>query len=755
MYNGKSKDGFSSSPSWQKALMLISIALPLLVLIFLSSLYSTDSLIFKYPWVPSLGISFSIQLDGLSLLFIWLICGIGIFVQMYAYHYMKGKPFCAMFHLYLILFMGAMLGVVLSGNIILLFVFWELTTLTSYLLIGFNHDQENSRKNALQAILVTGAGGLALLAGLILLGQMAGSYELDHIINHAGDLSSESRFAPALILILIGAFTKSAQFPFHFWLPGAMSAPAPVSAYLHSATMVKAGVYLLARLSPVFSDSDLWFWSLAITGGVTAVWTGLLALSQKDLKLMLAYSTNVALGKLVFLLAFGTWYATSAALMFIIAHALYKAALFMVIGTVDKATGTRDLNRLAGLGSILTFSFFAAGLSALSKAGIPPLPGFVSKEYMYKAALESSYLPTAVLILVNSMMAAMAFVFVIKPFLSKPDTGTVTAKPVEKKLFLWLPPLCLAALGLFVTSAGLPWINNTLLLPAGLAVGPNLEITGLKLWQGFNLPLALSGASLLIGVAIFLYYDPIQSLIRVLIRQLPSGNTIFENIIQWTIAVASRITALLQHGRLTGYLFTLFFLLALMILVKIPELPLPERFVIQDIRFYEVLLSSGLLAAVLIVILSGSTLLSIISLGTAGFITTLFLMFYNAPDVAKTQLLVETLTVIFLVILVRRIPKLSSVLPHSTGRRFLNAMVSLVIGAGVFWTLLSITAVPQDTTLIDYFAQNSLIAAHGRNIVNVILVDFRALDTLGEITVVVMAALGASSILLAKKRRSS
>ncbi|WP_287127353.1 proton-conducting transporter membrane subunit, partial [Desulfobacter sp.] len=337
----------------QKTIMGLSVALHLFLLIGLWVLYTPLGVSWYWDWVPSLGASFSIRLDGLSMLFSWLICGIGLFVQLYAFHYMKDKPLSALFHLYLTLFMLAMLGLVLAGNLLLLFIFWELTTVTSYLLIGFNHDQEVSRKNALQAMLVTGAGGLALLAGLILLGQMAGTWEMDQIINRGAAFTSDNRFAPALILILIGAFTKSAQVPFHFWLPGAMSAPAPVSAFLHSATMVKGGIYLLARLAPVFSQSDLWFWSLALTGGITAVWTVVVALQQRDLKLMLAYSTNVALGKLVFLLALGTRYAISAALMFTIAHALYKAALFMVIGTVDKATGTRNIDQVAGLGRIL------------------------------------------------------------------------------------------------------------------------------------------------------------------------------------------------------------------------------------------------------------------------------------------------------------------------------------------------------------------------------------------------------------------
>lgn len=737
----------------QAVTMVVSVCLHLVAMVVLLAAYEGQAMSWHWQWAPSLGAAFTIRLDGLSMLFTLLICGIGIFVQLYAYAYMRGKPEGWLFHTYLTFFAASMLGLVLAGNILLLFIFWELTTLTSYLLIGFNHTQEGSRDNALQAIMVTGAGGLALLAGLILLGQMAGTYELGPLLAGARQYSSDPRFAPSLLLILVGAFTKSAQFPFHFWLPGAMSAPAPVSAYLHSATMVKAGVYLLARLSPVFSHSDLWFWSLAVTGGITAVWAALVALSQTDLKLMLAYSTNVALGKLVFLLAFGNRFAIAAALMFIIAHAFYKAALFMVIGTVEKATGTRDCTRLAGLGSVLPFGFAAAGLAALSKSGIPPLPGFISKEYMYKAVLDLSYAPLGMLLLTNALMAALALV-VIRPFLARPDEGTAAAKPLETHIFLWLPPLCLGIIGLGTATLGLPWINSALIVPAADAVSPGLAHQGLKLWEGLNLPLLLSGISLLLGITVFRYRNRIRPVLDGAGKGLPSGSRVFKNALKWLISTASAVTARIQHGRLSDYLFLLFTLLAVLVLYGIPDLPGPAALVLSAVPFHEGFLAAGLMAAVLMIILSRSSLVSIVSLGVAGFITTLFLMFYNAPDVAKTQLLVETLTVIFLVIIVRRMPGLARCQPHGPIRRLLNAGVSLTLGAGVFWALLGITETAQDTTLIDYFARNSLVEAFGRNIVNVILVDFRALDTLGEIIVVVMAALGASGILLAAKRRT-
>ena len=389
-------------------ILLIFLLFPILILISLLYWYQPEGGQWRLLWAPSLDINLSFRLDSLSFLFACLISGIGVLVQLYALAYLRGKSSRFSFHLYLTLFMLAMLGVVMSDNILLLFVFWELTTITSYLLIGFDHENPKSRKNALQSLIVTGAGGLALLAGLILLGMITDSYELNVIIEQSSLIARHNLFVPSLVLILLGAFTKSAQFPFHFWLPNAMAAPTPVSAYLHSATMVKAGIYLLARLSPVYSQSEIWFYTLGIVGGFTAIWCAILALRQTDLKLMLAYSTNVALGKLTLLLGIGTELAITAMLLFILAHSFYKAGLFMVAGNIDKATGTRDIRVLRGLKSVLLLSLIAAVVAALSKSGVPPLLGFLSKEYMYKAAVEISSWATATFLVVNAPMAPCA-----------------------------------------------------------------------------------------------------------------------------------------------------------------------------------------------------------------------------------------------------------------------------------------------------------------------------------------------------------
>ncbi len=414
----------SLTPNTVSARLLPFVILPIILFGFVFHWHQMGGKAWQVAWVPGLDINLSFRLDGLSFLFASLITGIGALIQIYAFAYMKEKVARFSFHLYLTLFMLSMLGVVVSDNILLLFIFWELTTITSYLLIGFNHDKALSRKNALQSLLVTGAGGLALLAGLILLGLMANSYQISVIIEQADHIAQHPWFMPSLILVLLGAFTKSAQFPFHFWLPNAMAAPTPVSAYLHSATMVKAGIYLLARLSPIYTSSDFWFYCLTIVGAVTALWCALLAFKQTDLKLMLAYSTNSALGKLTLLLGLGTEVALTAAVLFIFAHSFYKAALFMVVGNIDKATGTREREKLGNLKSVLLLSLIAAVIAALSKSGVAPMLGFLSKEYMYKSSVESGIAwISLILLLINALMVALAIALLYKPFFWPSDQG--------------------------------------------------------------------------------------------------------------------------------------------------------------------------------------------------------------------------------------------------------------------------------------------------------------------------------------------
>lgn len=724
--------------------------LPLGIFLLIGTSYKPPESLFYWPWIPSLDIQFSLRLDGLSVLFASLISGVGFLVQLYAIAYMKPYKGRAAFHLYLTLFMLAMLGLVLADNLLLLFVFWELTTLTSYLLIGFNHEQEGSRKNALQAMLVTGSGGLALLAGLIMLGEMAGTYSISAIITQGVSLSQHPWFTPSLLLILLGAFTKSAQFPFHFWLPGAMAAPTPVSAYLHSSTMVKAGIYLLARLLPVYGDSTLWFTLLCSAGAFTALWCAIQAYRQTDLKLMLAFSTNVILGQLVMLIGIGSSYAVTAALLLIAAHSFYKAGLFMVVGNIDKATGTREYHELAGLRAVLAISFTAALVTAASKAGLPPSFGFLSKEYLYKAGLEFGWLLSGSMLLANAIMVALALLIVIKPFLRPHHAKAAPMKAIEHDRLLWLPPIILALLSVIVPVALLNWYQGLVIDPAAAVMLSTPQVKTVKLWEGLNLPLLLSVLTLLLGILLYVVYPRLKPRLDQLMSGLPSGPAVYQRLLDAVIKMANWQTRVLQHGHLTQYSLQFFLVLLAFLgtaLWQIHSLPTIE----WDLYYYDVILAVFLAIAAFVVVKARTLLLAVAALGTIGFLTTMVFLVYSAPDVAKTQLLVETLLVVFIAIVLRHLSPVNSVLRHSTSRRLIHAFVAAGIGISITLALWIITAAPMNQEISEFYAQTSVSGGKGRNIVNVILVDFRAFDTLGEAVVVVIAGLAAVAVLAGKR----
>ncbi len=460
-------------PGW--IFIVLSLAGALIALSIVPRIASGETIRLALPWVPSLGIQFSFFVDGLSLLFALLITGIGVFIGLYARAYMRGHVLTGPFFCYLIFFQASMLGLVLADNIITLFVFWELTTVSSFLLIGFDHQSEKARRNAWQALLVTGAGGLALLAGLILLAQAGGSMELSELMRAETGIQRHPLYGGILVLILLGAFTKSAQVPFHFWLPNAMAAPTPVSAYLHSATMVKAGIYLLARVHPALSGTPEWIWTLTIVGAVTAVWASIVAMRQTDLKLALAYTTVMALGTLTMFLGSEAHIAITAAMTFLIVHCLYKSALFLVIGIIDHETGTREVDRLGGLARAMPITTVAAAAAAFSMAGFPPFLGFIGKELKYEGALAVASEPlfvAAAAIAANAMMVALAAVVAIRPVPWGPATHD--SKPHEPPLAMWIGPLVLASLGLALGIVP-PYVGELLIQPAAAAIAGATE----------------------------------------------------------------------------------------------------------------------------------------------------------------------------------------------------------------------------------------------------------------------------------------
>ncbi|MBX3176737.1 MAG: DUF4040 domain-containing protein [Candidatus Hydrogenedentes bacterium] len=704
------------------------------------------------PWAPSLGLDLTFRLDGLGIAFGLLISGIGVLICLYASAYFRGDPRRGRFMAYLLFFMGAMLGVVLADNVFVLFVFWELTSIASYLLIGFEHDQEKSRSAALQALLTTGAGGLAMLAGLVLLGNAAGSYDLTVIIATPG-LAEHPHYLAILLLILAGAATKSAQFPFHYWLPNAMAAPTPASAYLHSSTMVKGGVYLLARLSPALGGTELWFWSLAGLGGATMLAAGWLALRQTALKPMLAYSTVVALGTLVLCIGLGTPLSITAFKVFLFVHAFYKAALFMVAGSIIHETHETDFERLGGLGRLMPATAIGGLLAALSMAGLPPLLGFVGKESVYEAVL---YAPLAVQVFVGvAVFANVANVYVaaaagVLPFWRR-RSAAVSGAVHEAPMGMWIGPVVLGGLGL---AAGLyPFIfGKVLLAPGGGAVlGEGLEFK-LKLWHGVNSAFLLSMLTLGIGLAAILArarWRRFAGLFGWLDRAGPEAA--YRGALEGMLATARAQTAFLQHGYLRYYLLAVL-VCVIAAVAGASQLEIrPLAFELVGIRFHEIITVVLVAVAALGTTRVDSRFGALACLGVVGYGIALLYVFYGAPDLAKTQIVVESLTVVFFALLAAAMPGFRVLSAPRVRRR--DAMIAALAGGLMGVLVYSTLAVTQAQPVAQFYRENSYPLAHGRNVVNVILVDFRALDTLGEITVLAVAAFGAHALLRLRNLR--
>lgn len=700
----------------------------------------------SYKWVPSLQVNFSFYIDGLSLLMALIVSGVGILVSIYAGGYLAGDRRLGLFYLYLMTFMISMLGVATAGNLITLFVFWEITSISSYLLIGYKHEYEKSRKAALKALLVTGSGGLALMAGLILLGSVGDSFEINELMRQRDIVQSHRLYPPLLILILLGAFTKSAQMPFHFWLPGAMEAPAPVSAYLHSATMVKAGVFLLARLHPILAGTDEWYYIVTAVGGTTMLLGGYISLKQTDLKRILAYSTVSALGTLVFLLGLGTPLAVKGALVFLVVHSLYKGTLFLTSGAIDHETGTREIDHLGGLRHVMPFTFTATILAAVSMAGLPPLLGFISKEVMYESTLEESLLVllTGVAVLTNISAVAVAGMVSIRPFFGQKKD--LPKHPHEAPLSMWLGPIVLASLGL---AAGIFSydLGKNLIEPASNAVLQKDKDIKLALWHGINTPLLLSVVTVAGGVGVYLILDKI----RLWADQWDSSDRWgperwYDHSLTGLLHLAGWQTRHLQNGRLRSYIKVI-----ILVTTSLVGYTLLSRVRVEgwlrwpDAYFYEYMIAGIILLATLMAVRTRSRLASVAALGVVGYGVALIFFLFGAPDLAMTQLAIETLVVILFVLVLYRLPTIASY--STTAARTRDAIVALISGGVVTVLILLVSAQPHPMRLTPYFAENSYLLAQGRNVVNVILVDFRGIDTMGEIVVIATAALGVFALL--------
>ena len=709
-----------------------------------------------YPWIPSFGVDFSWYLDGLSLTFALLITGIGTFIVLYAGGYLKGHHHQGRFFSFILMFMGAMQGLVAADSFLMLFVFWELTSITSFLLIGFDHSREASRRAAIQALVVTGLGGLALLAGLLVIWNITGATSLSELLATGDALRGSELYLVALLLVLGGAFTKSAQFPFHFWLPNAMEAPTPVSAYLHSATMVKAGVYLLMRLNPVMGETMAWETILPVFGGVTLLVGALLAVRQTDLKLMLAYTTVASLGLLVMMTGLGFEHAVEAAVLYLIAHSLFKGAMFMVAGLIDHEAGTRDITKLGGLRKAMPVTFAAALLAAISMGGLPPMFGFLAKEEIYYAlGFEGGWMTlfTLVALAGNALMFAVGFAVALKPFLG-PEVET-PKHAHEGPVLLWLGPLFLAVTGL-VAALFSTQTHALFSSPMASAVAGEATTITIGLIPGIGMALLLSVITVILGIVIYRGLDWTRDRIAGTLTAIGWGpDKGFDQAIAGIIRLSAVVTRVIQNGRLDTYVTITFVAIAAGFLIPIVFFDgLPAWPTIPMLAFYEWVIIAIAIIGLAVVVTTGDRLTAIVSIGIQGFAVALIFLLMGAPDLAFTQFMVETLSVVILALVMTRL-KLTQSDHRPAGEKALDISIAGLCGVGITLVLLSVTQVPFDPTLSEFFATYSYAIAHGRNIVNVILVDFRALDTLGEIAVVMVAGLAILALVRIRVKRTT
>ncbi len=714
------------------------------------------------PWIPSLGIELAFRIDGLSLLFALLITGIGSGIFLYAAHYLHDDPDLPRFLAYLTLFMVVMLGAVLADDLMAMLVFWEVTSFASFLLIGYRAAQVESRRAAQQGLLVTVGGGLALLAGVMLIGEAAGTYRISTIVADGAALAADP-LAPLIItLVAIGAFAKSAQSPLHFWLPNAMVAPTPVSAFLHSATMVKLGVYLLARLNPALGSHASWT-ALLVTAGLVTMLTGtVLALREKDLKRVLAYSTVVSLGTLVTLIGLPAEVAASAIVTFLLVHALYKACLFMIAGIIDHETGTRDASTLGGLARSMPLTATVAVLAGLSMAGLPPFVGFVGKEMIYQAGLTASspWIAVGTALLANACMVVVAGVVTVRCFFGRPTTiGTpreAQRKAGDPAFGMLAAPAALAVLGLVFGVH--PALAHRLLGPAASAVAGHPVEPTLALWHGFTPMVWLSIATLALGVLLLWHWHPMRSFLASrpeLDRWGPDAA--YDRLLLWIQEFSAWQTQLIQGGSLRRYLHVVFAAIGVAVL---GTLFLRGGFAMPPLSLeggWRALVLFVLLAlATVAVVRSASFTAGIAAAGMVGFGVALVFLLHGAPDLAFTQFAVEALSVVLLLAVIGRMPFRERD-QRDVHERHRDAATATLLGVAAAAILLAVVATPFDSRLSDYFRESSVPQAHGRNLVNVIIVDVRALDTLGEISVLALAALSATALIasVTKSRRSA
>lgn len=727
---------------------LLPLSLFIYFLTFIPAVSAGQTITEHYAWIPSFNVDLGFTLDGLALLFCLMITGIGFLVFAYTSAYLKNHHYLDRFYGYLSIFMASMLGLVLSDNLISVFVFWELTSISSFFLIGFNNQSEASRKSAKLSLGITGIGGLFLLAAAIVLGNIAGTFSISEMLSSQVAIVNNSGYALAVLFIFGAAFTKSAQFPFHFWLPAAMKAPTPVSTYLHSATMVKAGIYLLLRLTPVLGGTSLWNNTLLWVGLFTMVYAAIHTVFRTDLKSILAYSTISALGIMVFLVGIGTEEALLAVAVFIIVHALYKATLFLITGAIDHATGTRDATVLRGLRKVMLPVAIAAGLAAISNAGIPPSVGFVGKDLIYEGTLHAYSLPillTALAILTNILLGYAGYVVAIKPFFGKLPERFEKAHPTE--FLLWFPPMLLGVAGLlFGIFPGV--IEESLIKPIVASVGASTEDIHLQLWHGISPILGLSAITIGTGILLYFLLKPSKKLVHFIDRfEVVSPRNILSQFQVLFEKFSSLWTNFFQNGYLRNYI-SMIMLVTIGLVSSLLFQNMNYRFQwseFTELTIYEGIIMLIMLLATVYTVFTKSRLAAVASAGIIGYSICLLFVFYSAPDLAMTQFAIDTLTVILFVLVLYKLPRYLIISDYKM--RIRDGVLSLAFGGMISVLALEVLAEPLNLKISQFYAENAYIMAHGKNVVNVILVDFRGADTMIEISVLTVAAIGVFALL--------
>ncbi|MEL3962096.1 Na+/H+ antiporter subunit A [Lysinibacillus endophyticus] len=752
----------------------------LIVPLFLVTFYATfvpliskgETVIAQLDWIPSLGISFVSYLDGLSLLFSLLISGIGALVVLYSIYYLdRTVEQLHNFYIYLLMFMTAMLGVVQSDNMITLYLFWELTSISSFLLIGYWFNRDKSRFGALKSTIITVGGGMLMLGGFVLLSIMGETFSIRELIEQAPELATNDTFVIALILILLGAFTKSAQFPFYIWLPDAMEAPTPVSAYLHSATMVKAGIYLVARFTPIFALSEVWVWLVAGIGLLTLFWGSFFAVKQTDLKGILAFSTVSQLGLIMSLLGVSAIayhvngaqdtvfkYAAFAAIFHLINHATFKGSLFMIAGIVDHETGTRDIRKLGGLMGLMPISFTVALIGSFSMAGLPPFNGFLSKEMFLTAMLSVAefdlfnFTTWGVLFPIIAWIASVftfiySFYFVFRTFTGKIKLEALPKKPHEAPVGMLISPVILASLVIaifFIPNV----IADTFVKPAVVAIQPFLYTNPeqvdihVSAWHGFTPELFMTLGIIVVGLVLFMILAKWQKIYDAFPAKLTLNNLYDFIVYEFSDKWMNRLSKTYMTGSIRGYLSYMFTGIAIIV---IGTLFIKDGFKVSflgasPIRPSQVLLILVLVIGTITTVFAKSRITSIVALGAVGYTVSLFFVMFNAPDLALTQLVIETISVALFLLAFYHLPKFRKA-EERTRFRFGRAFVSIAVGVMVTLVALSAHSQKYIESIAQYYKDTVYTLAGGGNIVNVILVDYRGFDTLFEITVLAIAGM--------------